>query len=206
MHCIDLPLADTKPLNPVLVCRKLRKEIVSKNVIKQVPIRDRHLISKLIALETEIDWLEKTLSTIKTKVVLAHHDMNFLNVLVRDDVTEDSDKIMLIDFEYSTFGYRGSDLGSHFNDWRYNFSNLKNIMSGADYPSESKRREFVVEYLNELRTLDIELDDDNDSIEAVMLEAEFFTLVSTLRLIFWLYRDYDFWKELDYKHNSVSVS
>uniref|UniRef100_A0A4W4ESM2 ethanolamine kinase n=1 Tax=Electrophorus electricus TaxID=8005 RepID=A0A4W4ESM2_ELEEL len=45
------------------------------------------------------------------------------NILMRDGQDQNSsDKLMLIDFEYSSYNYRGFDLGNHFCEWIYDYT------------------------------------------------------------------------------------
>ncbi|NXR24816.1 CHKB kinase, partial [Cinclus mexicanus] len=44
------------------------------------------------------------------------------NILLLEGREGSSDQLMLIDFEYSSYNYRGFDLGNHFCEWVYSYS------------------------------------------------------------------------------------
>ena len=57
-------------------------------------------------------------------MVFCHNDVQGGNVLLRKDVprgTEDS--VMIIDYEFCGYNYRGYDLANHLCEWVYDYSN-----------------------------------------------------------------------------------
>ncbi|XP_041326197.1 choline/ethanolamine kinase, partial [Pyrgilauda ruficollis] len=64
------------------------------------------------------DLLEATPSP----VVFCHNDVQEGNILLLAGREGSSERLMLIDFEYSSYNYRGFDLGNHFCEWVYSYS------------------------------------------------------------------------------------
>ncbi|XP_057245274.1 choline kinase alpha-like, partial [Malurus melanocephalus] len=67
-------------------------------------------VSPLIPFPSLRDLLESTPSP----VVFCHNDVQEGNILLLSGREGSSDRLMLIDFEYSSYNYRGFDLGNHF--------------------------------------------------------------------------------------------
>lgn len=81
-------------------------------------------------------FFREHLSKIYSPVVFCHNDLQQGNILIRDDSTEP--QIVLIDFEYCSYNYRGFDLANHFIEWTYDYNtpdypNFRN--NKANYPS-----------------------------------------------------------------------
>lgn len=63
--------------------------------------------------QSEVKELIKHVEKLKSPSVLCHFDLRSSNILVR----KSDQKVLLVDFEYSTYGPRGTDLASFINDW-----------------------------------------------------------------------------------------
>lgn len=57
---------------------------------------------------------------LKSPVVFCHNDLQEGNILLREDCEEPS--LVLIDFEYCSYNYRGFDLANHFIEWMYDYT------------------------------------------------------------------------------------
>mmetsp|Transcript_6792 Transcript_6792/g.11138 ORF Transcript_6792/g.11138 Transcript_6792/m.11138 type:complete len:295 (+) Transcript_6792:2-886(+) len=91
-------------------------------------------------IQKEIDELKEALRHIPSPVVLAHHDLLSGNFLYDDDTGE----LFLIDYEYGMYGYRGFDIGNHFQE----YAGL-----GGDYqryPSREQQYVFFKAYWEEM--------------------------------------------------------
>uniref|UniRef100_A0A8B9NY76 ethanolamine kinase n=1 Tax=Accipiter nisus TaxID=211598 RepID=A0A8B9NY76_9AVES len=63
------------------------------------------------------------LESTPSPVVFCHNDVQEGNILLlAGHEASSSDKLMLIDFEYSSYNYRGFDIGNHFCEWVYNYT------------------------------------------------------------------------------------
>lgn len=68
-------------------------------------------------------------------MVFCHNDLQEGNILLRNaseegsgreepDLTEiTADDLVVIDFEYCCYNYRGFDLANHFAEWKYDYMN-----------------------------------------------------------------------------------
>ena len=111
--------------------------------------------------EQEMVWLQQELHNLKRSFILM--DTNFLNVLVKEKVTKESEsRIMMIDYEAAHHGYRGVDLGSHFMGRMFAWSHPHSKVTGHGYPSLGERRTFCQFYLQELLRLQSEDERDVD--------------------------------------------
>ncbi|KAK9504617.1 hypothetical protein O3M35_010913 [Rhynocoris fuscipes] len=76
-------------------------------------------------LKAEAVWLRNHLSKIYSPVVFCHNDLQQGNILRLMDTNEPG--LVLIDFEYCSYNFRGFDLANHFIEWMYDYTN-------PDYP------------------------------------------------------------------------
>ena len=51
------------------------------------------------------------------------HDLStsMLKSIIFRDENKHSDPVVLIDFEFSSYNYRGFDIANHFNEWMYDY-------------------------------------------------------------------------------------
>ncbi|XP_012580571.1 PREDICTED: choline kinase alpha [Condylura cristata] len=63
------------------------------------------------------------LESTPSPVVFCHNDCQEGNILLLDGRERaEQQKLMLIDFEYSSYNYRGFDIGNHFCEWMYDYN------------------------------------------------------------------------------------
>jgi len=96
------------------------------------------------------------------------------------------DRVVLIDFEYCAYSYRGFDLANHFCEWAFDYSNPDYPHFYADesnYPSDKQKRTFVREYLRQWSKQGKV--DPRNSEEHLLREAEYYTLASHLLWTLW---------------------
>ncbi|XP_061775888.1 choline kinase alpha isoform X2 [Nerophis ophidion] len=99
----------------------------------------------------EMDWLKALLESTNSPVVFCHNDCQEGNILLLNCRPEsDKQKLMLIDFEYSSYNYRGFDLGNHFCEWMYDY-NCDHFpffkVNSQAYPSKAQQLHFIENYL-----------------------------------------------------------
>ncbi|XP_029378447.1 choline kinase alpha isoform X2 [Echeneis naucrates] len=119
--------------------------------------RESHLrcFNRLLSynLPQEMDLLKSLLESTHSPVVFCHNDCQEGNILLlKDRHTSDTQKLMLIDFEYSSYNYRGFDIGNHFCEWMYDY-NCNEFpffrVSPQNYPSKAQQLHFIESYLRE---------------------------------------------------------
>ncbi|XP_024912257.1 choline kinase alpha isoform X3 [Cynoglossus semilaevis] len=104
-------------------------------------------------LPQEMDVLKSLLDSTPSPVVFCHNDCQEGNILLLNaQNTEDRQKLMLIDFEYSSYNYRGFDIGNHFCEWMYDYDCDEfpyfSVNTQA-YPSKAQQLHFIEHYLRE---------------------------------------------------------
>uniref|UniRef100_A0A8K9WWB6 ethanolamine kinase n=1 Tax=Oncorhynchus mykiss TaxID=8022 RepID=A0A8K9WWB6_ONCMY len=104
----------------------------------------------------EPKWLFGTivlLSATPSPVVFCHNDVQEGNILMLEDRDHTSTgKLMLIDFEYSSYNYRGFDFGNHFCEWCYDYTYSQwpfYKCTPDNYPSREQQLHFIRNYLVE---------------------------------------------------------
>ncbi|XP_036373729.1 choline/ethanolamine kinase [Megalops cyprinoides] len=126
-------------------------------ILKLKFVREAHVkkFNKLMKhnLQEELESLRALLAATPSPVVFCHNDVQEGNILMLEDQDPSSkEKLMLIDFEYSSYNYRGFDFGNHFCEWVYDYTydqwpffkaNLDN------YPNREQQLHFIRSYLAE---------------------------------------------------------
>ncbi|XP_046383103.1 choline/ethanolamine kinase-like isoform X2 [Ischnura elegans] len=150
----------------------------------------------------EVDWLKKQVKKLSSPVVFCHNDMQEGNILLREEETAETkaanqlspsrhhSNMVIIDFEYCSYNYRGFDIANHFCEWTYDYTldSHPNFSSCPKaYPSRDQQLMFIRSYLQTVRKskryqqsssgVDIEKE-----AEQVMAEVQVFTMASHL---FW---------------------
>ncbi|XP_034541570.1 choline kinase alpha isoform X2 [Notolabrus celidotus] len=104
-------------------------------------------------LPQEMDMLKCLLDSTHSPVVFCHNDCQEGNVLLlKGRQSSDKQKLMLIDFEYSSYNYRGFDIGNHFCEWMYDYTCDEFPFFKVDaqaYPSKAQQLHFIESYLRE---------------------------------------------------------
>ncbi|XP_055078444.1 choline kinase alpha [Periophthalmus magnuspinnatus] len=144
-----------------------------------------HLLS--YDLPHEMDTLRALLSSTPSPVVFCHNDCQEGNILLLKGGQSSQQKLMLIDFEYSSYNYRGFDIGNHFCEWMYDY-NCDEFpffkVNTQAYPTKAQQMLFIESYLSEY-----EHEFDNmDEEDQMRLKEEMFVEVNRFSLashFFW---------------------
>ncbi|CAK6968986.1 choline/ethanolamine kinase [Scomber scombrus] len=153
-------------------------------VMKLKFVREAHVkkYNKLMKfnLPAELESLRALLAATPSPVVFCHNDVQEGNILILDDREQTpTDKLMLIDFEYSSYNYRGFDFGNHFCEWMYNYTYDQWPFYKAtpeDYPTREQQLHFIRSYLAEQRTNSTM--DQKQIEEDMIIEANRYALAS----------------------------
>ncbi|XP_075437547.1 choline/ethanolamine kinase-like, partial [Ascaphus truei] len=134
---------------------------------------------KSFGLEEEMQRLRLLLGSTPSPVVFCHNDVQEGNILLLSS-RPPSDRLMLIDFEYSSYNYRGFDMGNHFCEWMYNYQHSEWPFYQAqlnNYPTRGQQLHFFRSYLLEKYP---GLSDSERRVqeEAMVLEVNRFALAS----------------------------
>ncbi|KAK7891455.1 hypothetical protein WMY93_023418 [Mugilogobius chulae] len=147
--------------------------------------REAHVkkYSKLMKLDLpgELERLRALLAATPSPVVFCHNDVQEGNILILDDKDQSSnEQLMLIDFEYSSYNYRGFDFGNHFCEWMYDYTYNQwpfYKASPENYPTREQQLHFLRSYLAEQERLsDTKI--DQTQVEDMIIEANRYALAS----------------------------
>ncbi|XP_072291624.1 choline/ethanolamine kinase [Eucyclogobius newberryi] len=149
--------------------------------------REAHVkkYNKLMKLDLpgELERLRALLAATPSPVVFCHNDVQEGNILALDNTVKSSnDRLMLIDFEYSSYNYRGFDFGNHFCEWMYDYTYNQwpfYKASPENYPSREQQLHFLRSYLAEQERHEDDMKMDQTRVEEDMIiEANRYALAS----------------------------
>ncbi|KAM5316674.1 choline kinase alpha isoform 2-T2 [Glossophaga mutica] len=102
-------------------------------------------------LPLELRTLRSLLESTPSPVVFCHNDCQEGNILLLEGrENSENQKLMLIDFEYSSYNYRGFDIGNHFCEWMYDYTYEKYPFFRANilkFPTRKQQLHFISSYL-----------------------------------------------------------
>lgn len=155
-----------------------RDDFLANDIVKQTSV-DIDLVSNYDVIR-EVNWLREELKTLNGRVQFCLKDMNRLNALVRDVPDDNNERIVLIDYEISSYMIRGNDLGCHYNMWSTDLA-AADFVSTLSYPSSEIQLEYARSYLEEAKKLDTyKWNDEVDCPEQLVKESMYFSLVNML--------------------------
>ncbi|XP_046440374.1 choline/ethanolamine kinase-like isoform X1 [Daphnia pulex] len=101
-------------------------------------------------LDSEMDWMKTYLTQLRSPVVFCHNDLQEGNILIRESAVTREEKLVIIDFEYCSYNYRGFDVANHFCEWMYDYTfdkYPKFTYNPAAMPSVEQQLYFIRYYL-----------------------------------------------------------
>ncbi|XP_065737920.1 choline kinase alpha isoform X4 [Phocoena phocoena] len=135
-------------------------------------------------LPLELENLRSLLESTPSPVVFCHNDCQEGNILLLEGrENSENQKLMLIDFEYSSYNYRGFDIGNHFCEWMYDYNYEKYPFFRANilkYPTRKQQLHFISNYLAAFQNEFENLSNEEKSVieEEMLLEVNRFALAS----------------------------
>lgn len=198
-HSIDLPVPKVhKPLPDMMreFHAKYLEKVKTSGKPTLPPMSEQCAIAVNALLNydmsSEANWLEKVGKQINRRFVFTHCDVNRGNTLMRlVDTHPDGrpmtwdERILLIDYEFSSYGARGQDIGNHFGLQQHDFGQKHWLMHKA-FPSEARRRAFIKAYADECKRMNVFEnwnENGSDSVDNIMLESEFGNLCARMKLL-----------------------
>lgn len=109
------------------------------------------------------------LSSLNAKAALCLHDVQFMNVLVKNNPSNDEHKTVLIDFEFALRNYRAFDIGGHFMQKLFKWFDEESKIANCQPYSESEKKHFCEAYTKQWN----QTTGDSDTAEQVYLEAQY---------------------------------
>ncbi|XP_045342076.1 choline kinase alpha isoform X13 [Leopardus geoffroyi] len=156
----------------------LRVKFAGEPRVKQLHRLLRH------NLPLELENLRSLLESTPSPVVFCHNDCQEGNILMLEGrENSEKQKLMLIDFEYSSYNYRGFDIGNHFCEWMYDYNYEKYPFFRANilkYPTKRQQLHFISNYLAAFQNEFENLSNEEKCIieEEMLLEVNRFALAS----------------------------
>ncbi|XP_023381223.1 choline/ethanolamine kinase isoform X4 [Pteropus vampyrus] len=133
------------------------------------------------SLKDEMGSLRRLLESTPSPVVFCHNDIQEGNILLLSE-PENADSLMLVDFEYSSYNYRGFDIGNHFCEWVYNYTHEEwpfYKAQPADYPTRGQQLHFIRHYLAEVKKGEIVSQEEQSNLEEdLLVEVNRYALAS----------------------------
>ncbi|XP_072923022.1 choline/ethanolamine kinase [Hemitrygon akajei] len=128
------------------------KQIMGLTFIREAHVKKFNKL-KTFNLPGELTSLKALLEATWSPVVFCHNDVQEGNILyLADKDAASTEKLMLIDFEYSSYNYRGFDIGNHFCEWMYDYTYDQWPFFKANkekYPNQQQQLHFIRHYLSE---------------------------------------------------------
>ena len=213
LHCSDVPLSK-EPRDVLEFAEKSfaahldsYRDLVNERT-KQIGYLDHDpkVIDQSLDLFNSFDFashvesMKQLQKRIKSKVVLSQNDTNRANFMINRKVTPVTpDAIRILDYEFIGYNYRGSDLGSHFQNRRLDVAEFIQGKFGTflPYPSREDRRSFLKSYLETCHELGVQLDPEIDTVDHLLLEAEFYAGVHELFFFSFMVSEHEKWKNVE---------
>jgi len=124
---------------------KVVEEKAGRDIFSNVEQEWLREVLSLIS-EDEISYLKEILPKKEKSVVFSHNDLHSQNILLLDK----TQKLVLIDYEYSGYNYRGYDIANFFNEATIDYNVTEYPYYSLDlnkYPSDSDLIDFIKYYL-----------------------------------------------------------
>jgi thiamine kinase-like enzyme len=181
VHAMDVPI--NKNTNWIVVYfRSAYEEGFNKFPIKDF-INELNLETlKKYDLKDEIQWLKKTMEDIGSPNVFSHIDFRGDNIMA----TEPHDQIILCDFEYSSYGYRGFDFGSIAVEWNRHIDELFKAENILDkYPNDSQIKAILKPYVEESERIFGKKwsEDTINSMDQLVKEVKLFSMAANMFVV-----------------------
>lgn len=160
---------------------KYMDQVMKINFVRDAHVKKYRKLMKF-DLPAELKSLRALLAATASPVVFCHNDVQEGNILMLDDRDHTStERLMLIDFEYSSYNYRGFDFGNHFCEWMYDYTYNEwpfYKVTPENYPTREQQLHFIRSYLAEQHR-DSKSDLDQTQVEEDMIiEANRYALAS----------------------------
>ena len=122
----------------------------------------------------EINWLKQVIIDCDSPINFSHVDFRGPNIMVTE-----TDGIVLCDFEYSCYGFRGADFGTIFNEWG---RPLQDFMKPPTFVDDTTLKPFIETYIEESVKLRGHTfnEDKRNSLEHILKEGKVFSLMSQM--------------------------
>ncbi|KFM65108.1 Choline/ethanolamine kinase, partial [Stegodyphus mimosarum] len=161
--------------------------------------------------EEEFKWLKKEMEKMNSPLVYCHNDLHGGNILLRENSSKINEpEIILIDFEFGGYNYRGYDIGNHFSEWCFSYNTEKFPFFDGDFrrfPSQEEQVTYFKAYLDQLqkegRLTDVSLEDE---IKTLRREVPVFSMAANFMVSIWCMKTNFLGVEFKHEeHNKVRI-
>ena len=125
----------------------------------------------------EWQWLSRAAVDIDSPVTFTHIDFRGSNIMVTE-----TDGVVLCDFEYSCYGFRGFDFGTLIVHWGRERLDWQTPLKFPEYDVIKPLVEIYIEESVRLRGKEFS-DDPRNSLEHIMREVKLFSLVALMFIL-----------------------
>jgi len=189
IHSLEMPISKKPRFLQMLLkmFTKGIKEYQNDPKIKPAVLNEeqREVVKVLskVNLKEEVVWLEAHLDKLNSRVVFSHNDAHSLNLIFKKDCKNMIDRIMYLDFELSTYNYRGYDLAHYINLRNYHICDGPFDLDKHKPPSQEVKEKFLLSYLKEWKAVG-QFDPSIDNFEHLKQELQLLTLLDDFLLFF----------------------
>ncbi|KAJ1915181.1 hypothetical protein H4219_004452 [Mycoemilia scoparia] len=129
------------------------------------------IINDIDKIRKESKQLEHFIEQINSPIVLAHSDLQYGNILRLHKDRE----LVVVDFEYAGYNYRGFDIANHFCEWMSNYHHPTHphLLELNRYPTQKERYNFLRTYLKTRIFLDANKPADRVVVESDEVSEQF---------------------------------
>ncbi|KXN66709.1 choline/ethanolamine kinase [Conidiobolus coronatus NRRL 28638] len=130
-----------------------------------------------VSIDNLVDYhfgprLRKVVSKLESvggKTAWCIHDVQFMNVMVKNDVKKGESKVVLIDFEFVMRNYRAFDIGGHFMQKMFKWFDEECKIANCRKYTDGEKKHFCGEYARQWN----KMTGDTDTEDQVLLESEY---------------------------------
>jgi len=149
LHKVNMDALDKKPM----FLKALDEQALPK--VAQVKAQtdafspvEREWLNEILTLtsDEEINFLKEIVPKSENCIAFSHNDLHSQNILL----VERSHKLVLIDFEYSSYNYRGYDIANFFNESTIDYNNPEYpyfTLDETKFPGDDDLIDFIKYYV-----------------------------------------------------------
>ncbi|XP_040570731.1 choline/ethanolamine kinase isoform X2 [Lepeophtheirus salmonis] len=153
IHSMEMPInKDGTKIRQMM--QSYLEQINDFNIDDVHDIKEKTIASEIMShdLIGEVNWFWNMVQRFNSPIVFCHNDLTGGNILVKEEkVGSSDDQIVLIDYEYASYGYRAFDIANHFCEWMYDYSNKEYphyYVVPEKFASKESQMKFFNEYLS----------------------------------------------------------
>ncbi|KAJ2639570.1 hypothetical protein GGF44_002662, partial [Coemansia sp. RSA 1694] len=116
------------------------------------------ILDNWVLVEQSVAKLRQIIGCTNSPVVFAHDDLQYGNILRLEKTGE----LVVVDFEYAGYNYRGFDIANHFCEWMadYHHAEHPHVLVEDAYPTLEQRKGFLRTYVKAKAFLDANMKAD----------------------------------------------